>query len=292
MRTVFYDDPPLAPHPSIFLAGPTSRDGRTAWRIAALAQLARAGFAGAVLVPEFRDRAFADAAPYHFAGASCSVPEMRAVSYNVLAWETTGIESATVVLFWMPFHIADAADPASLPGFTTRAEVSRELVRAPHRIVLGMPAGALSSAHIRYHAHHAGVPILPTWTRPSRPRSPARRETRTHLPGRLRPSKQQKDGTHRLTTSVRALTLLFFGSCATPAEGRGSPEQDAGRRPRHASGASSWLRSMTARSQPRSSSPRSVNSTPSPTILVPCSTTRRTTPRASSGGPPSTRIVR
>jgi hypothetical protein len=35
-------------------------------------------------------------------------------------------------------------------------------VRAPHHIVLGMPPGALSSSHIRYHAHHAGVPIHDT----------------------------------------------------------------------------------------------------------------------------------
>jgi hypothetical protein len=87
---------------------------------------------------------------------------MRATSHNILRWETTGIEHATVVLFWMPFAIAAADDPASLPGFTTRAEVSRELARDPSRIVLGMPEGSLSSAHIRYHAHRAGVPIAVT----------------------------------------------------------------------------------------------------------------------------------
>jgi hypothetical protein len=63
------------------------------------------------------------------------------------------------VLFWMPFAItADDGDPASLPGFTTRAEVSRELARASHRIVLGMPPGAFSSSHIRYHAQRRGDP--------------------------------------------------------------------------------------------------------------------------------------
>jgi hypothetical protein len=50
----------------------------------------------------------------------------------------------------------------TLPGFTTRAEVSRELARAPNRIVLGMPASAFSSGHIRYHAHRGGVPIHET----------------------------------------------------------------------------------------------------------------------------------
>jgi hypothetical protein len=62
----------------------------------------------------------------------------------------------------MPFVIAAEDDPESLPGFTTRAEVSRELARAPDRIVLGMPAGAFSSGHIRYHAHRGGVPIHET----------------------------------------------------------------------------------------------------------------------------------
>jgi hypothetical protein len=62
----------------------------------------------------------------------------------------------------MPFAIGADGDPDSLPGFTTRAEVSRELARAPGRIVLGMPAGALSSGHIRYHAHRGGVSIHDT----------------------------------------------------------------------------------------------------------------------------------
>lgn len=167
MRTLFYDDRPLAPRladpaPSIFLAGPTSKGGRTRWRLDAIDLLGARGFAGAVIVPEFRDRPFGEAAATHFAGDACPVPGMRPVSYNILDWETTGIERASCVLFWMPFAIAAEDDPASLPGFTTRAEVSRELARAPDRIVLGMPAGALSSSHIRYHAHRGGVPIHDT----------------------------------------------------------------------------------------------------------------------------------
>jgi hypothetical protein len=62
----------------------------------------------------------------------------------------------------MPFVIAAADDPASLPGFTTRAEVSRELARDPRRVVLGMPRGALSGGHIRFHAHRAGVAVATT----------------------------------------------------------------------------------------------------------------------------------
>ena len=120
------------------------------------------GFAGTAIIPEFCDRLFHEAAAVHFAGDVCPVPGMSPVSYNVLDWETRGIELATCVLFWMPFAMAAEETPEFLPGFTTRAEVSRELVRTPHRIVLGMPGGALSGAHIRYHAHRGGVPIHET----------------------------------------------------------------------------------------------------------------------------------
>ena len=165
MKTLFYDDR-LDGRPiprSIFLAGPTARGvHRTPWRAAALAELGARGFAGTAIVPEFRDGLFDDLAAKVFAEPASPVTGMRATSHNILAWETAGIEHATVVLFWMPFAIAAADDPASLPGFTTRAEVSRELARDPSRIVLGMPDGALSSAHIRYHAHGAGVTIAAT----------------------------------------------------------------------------------------------------------------------------------
>jgi len=165
MRTFFYDDRPLEDHlaetsRSIFLAGPTARGvPRTPWRQRVLELLASQGYDGAVVIPEFRDEPFEQAAPRVFGHHGSPVPGMRAVSYDILHWETTGIERSSVVLFWMPFHIAAQDDPASLPGFTTRAEVSRELVRAPHRIVLGMPRGAFSSGHIRYHAHRGGVRI-------------------------------------------------------------------------------------------------------------------------------------
>ena len=164
MRTLFYDDVldgrPIAD--SIFLAGPTARGVRTAWRLEALELLALRGFAGTVVIPEFREARFDDAAPVRFGEPASPVAGMRATSFNILAWETTGIESVSVVLFWMPFAIAGEHDPASLPGFTTRAEVSRELARDPSRIVLGMPAGALSGSHIRYHAHRANVRVWAT----------------------------------------------------------------------------------------------------------------------------------
>jgi len=165
MQARFYDDvldgQPIAS--SIFLAGPTVQGvRRTPWRADALAWLAANGHTGTVVIPEFRDGAFEDRCGPVFGEPPSPVPNMRATSHNILRWETTGIETVTVVVFWMPFQIAAQGTPASLPGFTTRAEVSRELVRDPSRIVLGMPPGALSGGHIRYHAHHAGVPITTT----------------------------------------------------------------------------------------------------------------------------------
>jgi hypothetical protein len=165
MACLFYDDVldgrPIAK--SIFLAGPTAQGvRRTPWRADVLAKLDARGFDGTVLLPEFRDGLFEDRVKIVFGAPESPVPNMRATTYNILRWETTGIETSSVVLFWMPFRIAEASDPESLPGFTTRAEVSRELARDPRRVVLGMPSGALSGGHIRYHAHHAGVPVTTT----------------------------------------------------------------------------------------------------------------------------------
>jgi hypothetical protein len=162
MQQLFYDDDLRACDlaRSLFLAGPTARGVvRTRWRADALDWLAAEGFDGTVVIPEFRAGLFAENASRTFGGSPSPVPGMRAVSHDILRWETTGIERVSVALFWMPFVIAHEDDPESLPGFTTRAEVSRELVRDPSRIVLGMPDGALSSSHIRYHAHHAGISI-------------------------------------------------------------------------------------------------------------------------------------
>jgi len=164
MRALYYDDPivtaPLAR--SLFLAGPTSAGSRTAWRIEALAILEQRGFDGSVIIPEFREGSFAALAPVRFGAPVSSIASMRSTSFNILQWETAGIEHVSVALFWMPFALAAEGDPASLPGFTTRAEVSRELARDASRIVLGMPERALSASHIRYHAHLANVRVWAT----------------------------------------------------------------------------------------------------------------------------------
>lgn len=164
VQVLFYDDTlDGSPIPSsLFLAGPTAQGVRTAWRSEVIAMLEARRFAGTVVIPEFRDGRFAEHVEARFGAPPSTVPGMRATSCNILHWETTGIERVTVALFWMPFAIAAEGTPESLPGFTTRAEISRELARHPSRIVLGMPAGALSGGHIRYHAHAAGLTVHET----------------------------------------------------------------------------------------------------------------------------------
>ena len=168
ISTIFYEDasPRHSLPQSIFLAGPTCRLGRTAWREEALAILAAKQFTGTVIIPEFRDGRFAERVPARFAGPPNPVPGMRDTSYHILVWETNGIEHAHVVLYWMPFgHEANADDASSLLGLTTRAEVSREIARPRRRllperfVVLGMPPNAMSASHIRFHAHQAGWKI-------------------------------------------------------------------------------------------------------------------------------------
>jgi hypothetical protein len=82
---------------------------------------------------------------------------MSVTSYNILGWETTGIEASSHVLFWMPFVVKAAKNPESLPGFTTSAEVAREVARDPRRVTVGMPRNAVSGGHIRFHAARAGL---------------------------------------------------------------------------------------------------------------------------------------
>lgn len=160
MRVLFYDDTLNLMTPnSIFLAGPTMRGVvGTPWRAEAIQWLKCEGFRGNVIVPEFRDALFSDKVDKRFGDVPNSdswVPGMSSTSCNILNWETLGIEGATVVMFWMPFS-------TNLPGFTTRAEVSREMARDPDRIVLGMPPDATTDGHIRFHAYRNRKPIHET----------------------------------------------------------------------------------------------------------------------------------
>lgn len=161
MRVLYYNDKlNLDTHsPSIFLGGPTSRGiYRTAWRARALDLLEILDYSGIVIVPELKypER---DNIEDIFGTGKCPVSNMKVTTYNILKWETSGLDQSTVNLFWMPFSVGHEADPTSLPGFTTRSEVIREMMRCPHKVVLGMPIRAISGGHIKYHAFEAGIQV-------------------------------------------------------------------------------------------------------------------------------------
>lgn len=161
---LFYDDVPFsAPHAdSIFLIGPTAAHAhRTPWRAEAVSGLRHRGFAGVIVIPEFRAGGFRR--DFFEDRKPAQIPGMSRTSQRILEWETAGIDHAHVLLAWMPFTLlADEHDPASLPGFTTRPEVARATAMRHPRLVLGMPAGALSGGHLRYHAYRAQIPIYDT----------------------------------------------------------------------------------------------------------------------------------
>ena len=122
MNAVYADQPLVVTPPTLFLAGPTPRSSDVpSWRPEALDLLRQLGFAGTVLVPERRD--WAARFEYH----------------DQVEWEFAGLETCTVVAFWVP------RDKATLPGFTTNVEFGRYV--GSGRCVYGRPPGA---PHTRY----------------------------------------------------------------------------------------------------------------------------------------------
>lgn len=122
MKVIFAGLPLEVQHPSIFLAGPTSRSANVqSWRPEALDTLAELGFAGLVLVPERQDWS------------------VKFDYQDQVEWEFAGLEVATVVAFRVPRQLPD------LPGFTTNVEFGRYV--GSGRCVYGRPSGA---PHTRY----------------------------------------------------------------------------------------------------------------------------------------------
>jgi Nucleoside 2-deoxyribosyltransferase like len=122
MKIVFADQPFEADDPSIFLAGPTPRSAEVlSWRPEALDILPQLHFNGMVVVPERRDWA----AKFDYE--------------DQVEWEYKGLETCSVLAFWLPRHVQD------LPGFTTNVEFGRYV--GSGRVVYGRPDGA---PHTRY----------------------------------------------------------------------------------------------------------------------------------------------
>jgi 8-oxo-dGTP pyrophosphatase MutT (NUDIX family) len=120
---------------SIFLAGPTPRSSDVpSWRPAALEELARLGFDGAVFVPEPRDSAWA--------------PGYE----EQITWEEAGLHRADVILFWVP------RDMRTLPGLTTNVEWGAWA--GSGKVVLGTPEGAAHVGYLLHYAQKYRVPLV------------------------------------------------------------------------------------------------------------------------------------
>lgn len=131
---------PLPAGPSIFLAGPTPRrDTVPSWRpdaIRAIEDTWTGVDTLAVFTPE--SRGGKRAAEYH----------------DQVEWEIAALDSASVILFWIP------RDVATMPAFTTNVEFG--LYAASCRVVLGCPPDCPNPERNRYliwTAGRLGVPV-------------------------------------------------------------------------------------------------------------------------------------
>ncbi|KKT81920.1 MAG: hypothetical protein A3B99_04530 [Candidatus Yanofskybacteria bacterium RIFCSPHIGHO2_02_FULL_44_12b] len=116
MEVVYtYEEPPLSYSKSIFLVGPTPRDGKTqSWRPEALRILDRFGYDGVVFVPENRDGSKTE----NFYEKRCR-------------WEQGMLDRADVIVCWVPRELR------TMPAFTTNIEFG--LYAHSGRVVLGAP---------------------------------------------------------------------------------------------------------------------------------------------------------
>lgn len=104
---------------AIFLAGPTPRAENPvpSWRVEALELLRSMGYDGVVFVPETEDGKWSH-------------------NYdNQIEWETRGLSTADVIVFWVP------RDLKTMPAFTTNVEFGR-WVDSRYKVVLGHPKDA------------------------------------------------------------------------------------------------------------------------------------------------------
>ena len=102
---------------SIFIAGPTPRDGNVkSWRTIACEKLNELGFDGVVYVPEY------------------STWKPKADYVDQAMWEREGLTNATVIVFWIPRQLPD------MPAFTTNVEFGYWL--HTNKVLYGRPDNA------------------------------------------------------------------------------------------------------------------------------------------------------
>lgn len=117
---------------SIFLAGPTPREGSTqSWRPEALRLLEAMAFEGNVIVPETAD------------WLSKGHYEQQAY------WEWEGLATCTVALFWVPRELEH------MPAFTTNVEFG--YLASSGKVMLGFPKDAPKMRYLEMLGARHGV---------------------------------------------------------------------------------------------------------------------------------------
>lgn len=106
---------------TIFLAGPTVRGNQphlTSWRLDAVTEFKRRGFAGNLIIPEFSNRKESD--------------QFR---YDIPQWEYAGLQMAHCIMFWIP-------RTKELIGLTTNHELGYWMALDRSKVVYGRPNDA------------------------------------------------------------------------------------------------------------------------------------------------------
>jgi hypothetical protein len=128
----------------VFLAGPSPRQGsEQSWRPAALEALEKAGYDGAVFIPEPRPPI--EWAQFHDYDAQ-------------VEWEWKALESSHVISFWVP------RGKTHMIGLTTNVEFGMFVDAECYgqRVILGYPKDAEKMRYLRWHADRCHVPSVHT----------------------------------------------------------------------------------------------------------------------------------
>ena len=121
---------------SIFIAGPTPRDGKVkSWRTTACEKLNELGFDGVVYVPEY------------------SSWKPKADYVDQAMWEREALTEATVIMFWVPRSLPN------MPAFTTNVEFGYWLHSG--KVIYGRPDNDVKIKYLDwlYKEDYNKVPI-------------------------------------------------------------------------------------------------------------------------------------
>lgn len=123
---------------SVFLAGPTPRDGSVGWRPSALDLFEHVGFDGTVLVPE------------PVGGWEVGVDYSHQID-----WEYEAMEKADIVMFWIPREMK------KMPAMTTNFEFGYWIAKDPTKMRVGWPSYAEKMRYFEHKTEKYGIEVFP-----------------------------------------------------------------------------------------------------------------------------------